>query len=109
MRRKNGSTQGGGGWVGGGTQEFCFGIDPPRPDEDITRSSQYSAQCLLLPSPASAAPLAVTATTAAAAPPPTAASSTSSPNAAAPTRAPLTAVEALQVEELKKWSLSNMR
>lgn len=38
---------GGVGWVGGGEQEFCFGIDPPRPDEDITRSSQYSAQCLL--------------------------------------------------------------
>lgn len=28
--------------------KFRFGIDPPpRPDEDITRSSQYSAQCLL--------------------------------------------------------------
>lgn len=85
----------GGGWVGGwrhtGGEEFCFGIDPPRPDEDITRSSQYSAQCLLLPSPAPAAPLGAVA----AATPPTAASSTSSPNAAAPTRAPLTVVDAL--------------
>lgn len=34
----------------GGWAVFCFGIDPPRPDEDITRSSQYSAQCYSSPS-----------------------------------------------------------
>jgi hypothetical protein len=33
----------------GGWAAFCSGIDPPRPDEDITRSSQYSAQCYSSP------------------------------------------------------------
>lgn len=54
-------------------------------------NTQRSAYFCLSPAPA--APLVVTA--AAAAAPPMVASSTSSPNAAAPTRAPLTFVDAL--------------